>query len=78
MHRIIRFAACALAVYLCAYAGVRVTHTRQWFDKSTDQTGSYTFFDTWSRTDTLLYGAFYPMLALDSTVLKRPFERDKW
>ena len=35
-------------------------------------------FSTWSESDTLLYRAFYPMLLLDSMILKRPFERDKW
>ena len=64
--------------YLFGYVAVRVTHTKQWFDKTTEETGSYTFFDTWSRTDTLLYRAFYPMLAIDSVLFRRPFERDKW
>lgn len=73
-----RGAAFIAAAYLCGFAVVRFTHAKQWFDKSTEETGSYTFFDTWSRTDTLLYRTFYPMLVLDSAVLKRPFERDKW
>ena len=66
-----------LVAYLSAYVFVRTTHTKRWFDKRTEETGSYTFFDTWSRSDTLLYRAFYPMLVLDSVALKRPFERDK-
>jgi len=64
--------------YTCGYLAVRVTHTKRWFDKSTEETGCYTFFDTWSDSDTLLYRAFYPMLLLDSMILRRPFERDKW
>ena len=73
-----QIAAFIAAAYLLAYVVVRVTHTKHWFDKTTEETGSYTFFDTWSQTDTLLYRTFYPMLLLDSAVLRRPFERDKW
>lgn len=73
-----RVAVFIAAAYLCGYVVVRVTHTKQWFDKTTEETGSYTFFDTWSQTDTLLYRTFYPMLVLDSAVLRRPYERDKW
>ena len=78
IDRIASIMAWVAAAYLCAYMAVRVTHTKHWFDKSTEETGSYTFFDTWSQSDTLLYRAFYPMLVLDSAVLRRPFERDKW
>jgi hypothetical protein len=67
-----------LAVYLCGYVAVRITHTKYWFDKSAEETGSYTFFDTWSESDTLLFRAFYPMLVADSLFFRRPFERDKW
>jgi hypothetical protein len=78
IQRLTGLAACLLAAYLCGYWAVRATHTKRWFDKSTDETGSYTFFDTWSPSDTILYRAFYPVLVLDLVVLKRQFERDKW
>ena len=78
IDRVVSIIAWLAAAYLCGYVAVRVTHTKHWFDKSTEETGSYTFFDTWSQSDTLLYRAFYPMLVLDSAVLRRPFERDKW
>ena len=77
MRRIARIMAFTAAAYLCGYVAVGVTHTKQWFDKSTEETGSYTFFDTWSQSDILLFRAFLPMLMLDSVVLRRPFERDK-
>jgi len=64
--------------YLGGYATVRITHTKHWFDKTIGETGSYTFFDTSSHTDAFLDRAFYPMLVLDSEVLKRPFDIDKW
>jgi hypothetical protein len=67
-----------VVVYVCGYVAVRVAHTKHWFDKSTEETGSYTFFDTWSRSDALLYQAFYPMLVFDSLIFRRPFEKDKW
>ena len=75
-RRAVRFVAVIVAAYLAGYVVVRFSHTKQWFDKSTEETGSHTFFDTWSQTDTLLYRAYYPMLALDLAVLGRPFERD--
>jgi hypothetical protein len=72
------FLALVSAVYLCGYSVVRFTHTKHWFDKTMEETGSYTFFDTWSRRDGLLYTLFYPMLVLDSKILGRPFEQDYW
>ena len=78
IHGIVGSIALVLAVYLCGYVAVRITHTKHWFDKSTEETGSYTFFDAWSESDTLLYRAFYPMLVADSQIFRRPFERDKW
>jgi hypothetical protein len=78
IERIIWFLAVILATYVCMYGVVRVTHTKPWFDKSNEETGSYTLFDTWSKSDTWLYSAFYPMLVLDSVAMKRPFVRDKW
>ena len=48
-----------VAFYLGGYFTVRATHTKRWFDKSTGETGSFTFFDTWSWMDTLLYRAYY-------------------
>ena len=78
IERIIWFSAVILVTYVCVYGVVRFTHTKQWFDKSTEETGSYTFFDIWSKSDAWLYSAFYPVLVLDSVALKRPFERDKW
>jgi len=64
--------------YLCGYVAVRATHTKHWFDKTTEETGSYTFFDTWSRSDMLFYRIFYPVIVLDSKLLRRDFVRDKW
>jgi hypothetical protein len=74
---LLRFAVVALMAYLAGYLTVRFSNTKYWFDKSTEETGSYTCFDKWSHTDTLLYRAYYPLLALDSAVFGRPFERDK-
>ena len=45
IHGIVGSIALVLAVYLCGYVAVRITHTKHWFDKSTEETGSYTFFD---------------------------------
>ena len=78
LHRAIRILALVAAMYLCAYVAVRVTHTKYWFDKRTEETGSYTFFDTWSQMDEICYRVFYPIMVLDSRILGRPFERDKW
>ncbi len=78
MDRIVRILVLVAVVYLCGYAAIRATHTKRWFDKTTEETGSYTFFDTYSQADTLFYRLFYPVLTLDSRILKRPFERDKW
>ena len=63
--------------YLCGYLAVRATHTKHWFDKTTEETGSYTFFDTWSPSDMLLYRIFYPIIVLDSKLLRRDFLKDK-
>ena len=68
----------AALTYLSGYSVVRFTHTKHWFDKTTEESGRYTFFDTWSKTDTILYRVYYPMRVIDSAVLHRPFERDKW
>ncbi len=74
--------ACAVALivvsYLLAYGIIRITHTKQWFDKSTEEIGNYTFFNTNSQSDTLLYRLFYPLLKLDSEVFNRTFEKDNW
>jgi hypothetical protein len=78
INKVGQIAAFMAAAYFSIFVVVRVTHTKHWFDKTTEETGSYTCFDTWSQTDTLLYRTFYPMLALDSVVLRRPLERDKW
>jgi hypothetical protein len=75
---LLRSAVVALMAYLAGYLMVRFSNTKYWFDKNTEETGSYTFFDTWSHTDTLLHRAYYPMLALDSAVFGRPFVRDKF
>ena len=63
--------------YLCGYLVVRAKHTKHWFDKTTEETGRYTFFDTWSPSDMLLYSIFYPIIVLDSKLLRRDFLRDK-
>jgi hypothetical protein len=78
IRRVGQIAAFIAVAYFCSYVVVRVTHTKHWFDKTTEENGSYTFFDTWSHTDTLLYRAFYPMLVLDLAVLRRSYERGKW
>lgn len=78
MRQIIPAAVVLAGSYLGGYAAVRVTHTQCWFDHRTEETGTYTFFDTWSNTDMLLYRAFYPLLVLDSAVSGRSFEKDKW
>jgi hypothetical protein len=67
-----------VAVYLAGYLAVRLTHKKVWFDKTTEETGSYTFFNTAAPSDSLLYRAFYPLLWFDSEVFQRPFVRDKW
>ena len=77
IRRASQIAAFIGAAYFCSYVVVRVTHTKHWFDKTTEETGTYTFFNTWSHTETLLYRTFYPILVLDSAVLQRPFGRDK-
>jgi hypothetical protein len=77
-HKAACMIALLISVYLCAYIPVRISHTKYWFDKSTEETGSYTFFDTWSKADTTLYWVFYPMLVIDSIILGRPFVQDKW
>jgi len=64
--------------YLAGYAAVRINHTQRWFDKNTEEIGSYTFFDSLSESDSLLYYTFYPMVMVDSRVFMRPFQRDKW
>ncbi len=78
MQKTLNFITLAVAVYLTGYVAVRLTHTKSWFDRSTGETGSHMFFDTWSTADPLLYRVYYPMLVLDSVVFRRPFERDKW
>ena len=67
-----------VACYVAAFFVVRHSHTKWWFDKSTEERGAYTFFDTNSSIDTLLHVAFRPFLILDERLTYRPFVRDKW
>ena len=76
--RTIKVLSLGLAVaYVVAYVAVRVTHTQRWFDKTTEETGSYTLFDTYSRMDMVLYRGFTPLIALDSFLFRRDCVRDK-
>lgn len=65
-------------LYFGGYGVVRWTHTQYWFDKTTEETGSYTFFDTYSDTDNALARTYYPLLVVDSLLFARRFEQDKW
>lgn len=64
--------------YLGSYVVVRKTHTQWWFDKTTEERGAYTFFDSYSRFDTFLCFAYRPLLELDAKLTQRSWELEKW
>jgi hypothetical protein len=68
----------ALTAYIGGYAVVRQTHTKWWFDKTTEERGAYTFFDTWSKFDVCLCFVYRPLLALDLKLTERGWKLDKW
>ena len=49
----------------------------RWFDKTTEEVGYYTAFDTCSAADMALYKLYYPVCCLDRFAFGRDFERDK-
>ncbi len=75
---LIAFAGIVFAIYFLGFVAVRQTHTKEWFDRTTEETGAYTFFDSWSEADSGLYFLYYPMLVADEKLCHRPFDRDKW
>lgn len=76
--RILLITATAISGYLGSYIATRETHTKWWFDKSTEEKGAYTFFDRWSWTDRFLVTIYRPMLSMDQIATKRPWVFDKW
>jgi hypothetical protein len=66
-----------LLVYVGSYIAFRTTHTMRWFDKTTEEVGYYTAFDTCSAADMALYKLYYPVCCLDRFAFGRDFERDK-
>jgi hypothetical protein len=83
MKRSIQFKAAsvialAIIAYIGSYAIVRQTHTKWWFDKTTEERGPYTFFDTWSKFDVGLCFVYRPLLALDLKLNQRVWILDKW
>ena len=67
-----------VSAYLGSYFVVKKTHTKWWFDKTTEEKGAYTFFDSSSQFDTFLCFAYCPLLELDAKLNQREWERDKW
>jgi hypothetical protein len=71
MRTIKIFIVSLVVAYIAGYIAVRVTHTHRWIDKRTKETGSYTFFDSWSQLDITLYCVFRPLITLDSFLFRR-------
>ena len=67
-----------LTIYFFGYIVVRNTHEKQWFDKTTEETGSYSFFNSLSTFDSFLHLIYLPFLELDLKTMNRPYEKDKW
>ena len=73
-----KFVIPVLFVYIVGYATVRTTYEMHWFDKTTEETGAYTFFNSLSVWESTLHAMYLPLLEVDLRITNRPYEKDKW